>query len=283
MSAPETLRGGARQVARRIRAANYRRRHVGRSRAVLPAVAGGADPERLVPSPVFLLSSVRSGSTLLRVLLNSHSEICAPHEMHLANLKVSLSTPNVEASMKALGFEAGDLEDLLWDRMLHLALGRSGKSVIVDKTPQNTFRWKRLDRAWPRARYIFLLRHPVRVAESMARAWPAAEVSSHYGKVARYAAALDTARTSLDGFELRYEDLVAEPAAATQRLCSWLGVPWEEGMLRYGEQDHGRFRGRLGDWSPTIRSGVIRPPQPAPDPATIPDELREACRRLGYL
>jgi hypothetical protein len=283
MNRPDTVRTGARRVLRRIRAANYRRRRSGRSHGFLPAAPSGTEPERLVPAPVFLLSSVRSGSTLLRVLLNSHSQICAPHEMHLANLKVSLSTPNVEAAMKALGMSTEDIENLLWDRMLHLALGRSGKSIVVDKTPQNTYRWKRLDHAWPDARYIFLLRHPVRVADSMARAWPATELTSHYAKASRYAAALDVARMNLDGFELRYEDLVGDPTGTTQRLCTWLGVPWESNMLRYGEHDHGRFRGRLGDWSQTIRSGVIRPPQPAPDPAAIPAELREACRRLGYL
>ncbi|XDO64283.1 sulfotransferase [Streptomyces sp. RLB1-33] len=45
---------------------------------------------RLVDSPVFVLSSVRSGSTLLRVLLNSHSQIRAPHEMHLRTVHVHL-------------------------------------------------------------------------------------------------------------------------------------------------------------------------------------------------
>ncbi len=42
-----------------------------------------SDPrDRLVQRPCFLLSSVRSGSTLSRVILNSHSQIHSPHEMH---------------------------------------------------------------------------------------------------------------------------------------------------------------------------------------------------------
>jgi len=39
--------------------------------------------DRLVAAPVFILCTLRSGSTLLRVLLNSHSQIHAPHELHL--------------------------------------------------------------------------------------------------------------------------------------------------------------------------------------------------------
>jgi hypothetical protein len=279
MDVPDSARTSVRRMARRLRGGRFGPRATRRPLGILRP----HNPDRLIESPVFLLSSVRSGSTLLRVILNSHSQICAPHEMHLANLKVSLSTENSEAAMTAIGLDAEEIENLLWDRMLHLVLTRSGKSVVVDKTPQNSFRWRRLERTWPQARYILLLRHPVRVAESMISAWPKTEAASHYAKVVRYADALDAARSNLDGFELRYEDLVADPVGSTQRLCEWLGVPWEEDMLRYGEQDHGRFRGRLGDWSSTIRSGVIRPPQPDPDPADIPAELRDACRKLGYL
>ena len=39
--------------------------------------------DRMVRAPVFVMCTLRSGSTLLRVLLNSHSRIHAPHEIHL--------------------------------------------------------------------------------------------------------------------------------------------------------------------------------------------------------
>jgi sulfotransferase family protein len=250
--------------------------------ALLPAhgAGEGADPFRLVPAPVFLLSSIRSGSTLMRVVLNSHSQICAPHELHLRQVSVELPTPNAVAGMKEAGLSPRDLENLLWDRVLHLELLKSGKSVIVDKTPQNIFEWQRLLLVWPQARYILLLRHPVRIFESMRRAWPEDDLAGHYTLTTRYARLLAEARDQLPNITVRYEDFVAEPVRTTQDVCAYLGVPWEEGMLRYADREHGRFRGRLGDWSPTLRSGVIRPPQPPPE--VVPDELQEACRLLGY-
>ena len=55
-----------------------RRRRAPRSRVPYRV----ADP-RLLKEPAFVLSTVRSGSTLLRMLLDSHSQIHSPHEMHL--------------------------------------------------------------------------------------------------------------------------------------------------------------------------------------------------------
>ncbi|MEU9540350.1 sulfotransferase [Streptomyces mirabilis] len=117
----------------------------------LPYVAPPAP--RLVDSPVFVLSSVRSGSTLLRVLLNSHSQIRAPHEMHLRTVHVHLPRDFTAEAMRALELDKDELEHALWDRPLHLELTRSGKRIIVDKTPPNTLVWPRLHRCWPSARY----------------------------------------------------------------------------------------------------------------------------------
>jgi hypothetical protein len=242
--------------------------------------ADNADAQRLVPSPVFVLSATRSGSTLVRMVLDSHSQICAPHEMHLRQVKVDLSHPNAKIGMEACGLSERDLENLLWDRVLHLMLARSGKSVIVDKTPHNVRNWQRILDYWPEARYIFLLRHPVAVADSMHRAWPSEPKSQHYEVTTGFARNLAAARAALPGLTVRYEDFVADPATGSQEICEFVGVPWEESMLRYTEQSQGKYRSRLGDWSQTIRSGVIRPPQPLPD--HVPDELREACDLLGY-
>lgn len=271
MSGWETALASARRVARRARPVRT------------AVVAPSGDPKRLVTSPVFLLSSIRSGSTLLRVILNSHSQICAPHEMHLGRLKVELDGDNAKAGMRALGHTQRDLENLLWDRVMQLELARSGKSIIVDKTPQNTLGWKRLNRVWPRARYIFLLRHPVRVVESMVSAWPNDPIEGHYRKAERYAVALRDAQQSLGGIQVRYEDLTAEPERVTKQICSYLGVAWEPAMLKYGEHDHGRFVGRLGDWSAAIKSGSIKPAPAPPRSEDIPAELRNACQLLGYL
>lgn len=224
--------------------------------------------ERLVPAPVFLLSSVRSGSTVLRRMLDNHSRICAPHEMHMSMWRLETDSPNAKAALDAIDLTPGDLANLLWDRVMHLQLVKSQKSIIVDKTPRNTLLWKRIAGVWPEARFLLLLRHPARVAESLRSAHPNVPAETHYAEVERFAVALsDAQRGASNALTVRYEDLAADPEGTTKRIAEWLNVPWEPAMTSVSN-------GRRA-------SGL--PSQPDPDPSTIPSELRRACELLGYL
>src|SRR5690625_2834865 len=118
------------------------------------------ETDRLLDRPVFVISPVRSGSTLLRLLLNGHSRLHAPHELHIRRLEVNFRTKLSQRAMEACGLERGDIEHLLWDRVMHRELVRAGKEFIVEKTPSNSFVYKRIAACWPDARFICLLRHP---------------------------------------------------------------------------------------------------------------------------
>ncbi|MEV0907948.1 sulfotransferase family protein [Streptomyces hokutonensis] len=260
------------------------RRHLDAMPAPRPAADGYTAPRapRLVDSPVFVLSSVRSGSTLLRVLMNSHSRIRAPHEMHLRTLHVHLSREFTDDAMRALALDKEELEHVLWDRVLHLELQRSGKDVIVDKTPPNTLIWPRLHRCWPHARYILLLRHPGAVVASLTARRDDPDHEAIRTEVLGYAEKLEEARQQLDAHVMTYEELTAEPEKSTRGLCEYLGVPWESGMLDYGSQDHGVFRPQLGDWSSTLKSGRVQPARTADPDTELPPRLTELARAWGY-
>ncbi|MFG2966631.1 sulfotransferase family protein [Streptomyces sp. NPDC048288] len=238
---------------------------------------------RLVASPVFVLSSVRSGSTLLRVLLNSHSRIRAPHEMHLRTVHVRMSRDFTADAMKELALDRDELEHVLWDRVLHLELSRSGKDVIVDKTPPNTLIWPRLERCWPEAKFVLLLRHPGAVIQSLTNRRAEPNHEAIRAEVLSYAEKLEEARQSLPGAHvITYEDLTAEPERVTRGLCEYIGVPWESGMLDYGKQNHGTFKPKLGDWSKEIKSGRIQAARQADPTAELPPRLAEIAKAWGY-
>jgi hypothetical protein len=238
--------------------------------------------DRLLTRPIFILSPVRSGSTLLRYLLNAHSELHAPHELHLRRIAVEFETGLARTAMAELGHNKADLEHLLWDRVLHLELMRSGKKFIVEKTPGMAFAHQRIAACWPDARFIFLIRHPASIVQS----WEEAG-GNHQEFEKRTAVALgimravQRARERFDGLTVRYEDLTSDPASETQRICDYLSVTWEPGMLDYGQD--GVFVRGLGDWTDKIRSGSVQSGRDLPRPDQVPDQLLDISRAWGYV
>jgi Sulfotransferase family len=235
---------------------------------------------RLLTAPTFVLSTVRSGSTLVRVLLDSHSQICSPQELNLRDLNVTARDRYAEKALNEIGLDVGELEYVLWDWVLHRELEESGKRLLVSKAPRNVFIVDRIVQCWPDARFIFLLRHPAAIARSRQELRPQDDEERNTTMVRRYGEALEQARRAHDGLTVRYEDLAADPAAETRRLCEFLGVAWEPAMLDYGRFDHGRYRAGIGDWKEKIRSGEVQPPESPPD--EIPLALRELAVVWGY-
>jgi LPS sulfotransferase NodH len=245
-----------------------------------PGRSAAPRADRRMTAPVFVMCSVRSGSTLLRVILDSHSQIYAPHELHLKDLRVDLSNQYVEGAMDELGVGQSELEHMLWDRLLEEALIRSGKRILVNKTPDDVFIWRRIVQNWPDARFIFLLRHPAAITRSWhsARSWDMDEATD---SALRYMEAVEEVRRTLPGITVRYEELTAEPEDTTRRLCEFLGVEWEAQMLDYGGKNHGSLKAGLGDWTSKIRSGRIQ--QSKPIPTEIPPRLKDICEAWGYV
>ena len=241
----------------------------------------------LVPSPVFVLTTMKSGSTALRTALDRHSRICAPHELHLGSWNVSTSSRAAQAAIEADGLDGDQLADLLWDRVLHLHLVRSKKSVIVDKTPRNALLWRRIVAHWPDARFLVFTRHPLRVAEDIALARPDVPLTKHHLELERYAVSLHGAQRALNNvLTVRYEDLATDLAATTQSIAGWLDVPWEPEMLGYSDAAAaGPRRRRRRPPVPTTapRTPLALPAGPSlPPSADIPDTLHRACELLGY-
>ena len=273
MSWKESVNGALRRTGyelRRTTPAKARRRT-----AVRPG-------DRLLEQPGFVMCTLRSGSTLLRVLLDSHSQLHCPHEIHLRYLSVNLETKWVEGSMREMGLDQERLEYLLWDRLLQRELASSGKSKLVTKTPNDVFIADRIKACWPDAKLIFLLRHPAAIVRSRRNVQTDdADPEKNVALIRRYCEALERARQTYDGVTIRYEDLTSDPEATMRRVCEHLEVAFEPQMLDYGTHDHGRYKVGLGDWKDKIKTGQVQPPEPPPE--EIPEPLREIAATWGYL
>jgi LPS sulfotransferase NodH len=266
------------------RATGYELRRVGGPSAPTRGRRGRRPGDRLVRRPAFILCTLRSGSTLLRVILDSHSQLHAPHEIHLRYVSVSLDKQWSERSMKEMGLDETALRHLLWDRILDRELSTSGKPRLVTKTPNDVFIADAIRECWPDAQFVFLLRHPAMIARSrQAVLKPDADPERNVELIRGYCEALEAARSRFDGVTVRYEDLTSDPAPVVRRICAFLDVPFEPRMLDYGEFDHGRYKVGLGDWAEKIRMGRIQPPEPLPAEEDVPEPLREIAATWGYL
>jgi hypothetical protein len=239
--------------------------------------------DRLLRKPVFIMSPVRSGSTLLRVLVGGHSQLHAPHELHIRRLAVNFSTPFVKRSMGELDLGQADLEHLLWDRVMHREVVKHDKEFLVEKTPSNAFVWKRIAACWPDARYIFLLRHPV----SIARSWHESDPEKRSMEDAttdalRYMKAVERARGGLTGHTVHYEDLTADPETTLKGICSFLDLEYEPEMQDYGPRSKSDMKRGLGDWREKILSGAVQPGRELPTWDEVPEALRPICESWGY-
>ena len=258
-----------------------------------------AAPPRQLPAP-FVVGVPRSGTTLLRLQLDSHSDLAVGPD---TGFGVVASRPGADVSGPSdlldalvaldtwpdLLLDRADAERLLaavqpWSlgaglRALFQALAaREGKSRWGDKTPVHSACMPALARALPEARFIHLIRDGRDVAASV-RDQPFAPGDGSIEAIARdWEDRIVTARRDAGALvhyrEVRYERLVSAPESVLRELCEFIELPFDSGMLRAHERAgavFARLPERRADAGATAtraeriarHANVMRPPDPA--------------------
>ena len=218
-------------------------------------------------SPIaFILSSPRSGSTLLRVMLAGHPALLSPPELHLLpfnsmgersqELALShLGEGLQRAFMELKGIDAQQSQalvedliekDLSIERIYAMLLEQAGDRLLVDKSPTYAFHREILERAealFADAKYIHLVRHPYAVIESFCRMRMDKLIGLETADPDQLAESIWTRSNQniLDFFAaiaperhhlVRYEELVTEPSRVMQELCQFLDLGFDPSMLK---------------------------------------------------
>jgi len=219
--------------------------------------------------PIFVIGCPRSGTTLLTLMLSSHSRIAIPPETRFLvpvfRARRSFGDLAEKANRRELARQVVQREDT---KFAHLGLDRERvKKEIVAGPPTMgsalaaPYRLYAADRAkarwgdkrpgyvrevgvlralFPDLQVVHLVRDPRDCVGSLSRMrwWHHGTV----GALATWVHAVDCAaaarrRLPADAFhQLRYEDLVADPRTELQRLCAFLGEDFEPGMLAHQEE-----------------------------------------------
>jgi hypothetical protein len=242
--------------------------------AAVPVGAVKAAEQR--PDPVFVLCMGRSGSTLLRFLLDAHPELACPPETSMPALCGQLSVvwsliegaplaPERDAAPPRVPDAAVTGIRRMLDEMTGSYLERRGKRVFCDKSLSSARFADLLTQIYPGARFLCLYRHPMDVIRSGLDACPWG--LSGYGfdqyivgspgnavlALARYwlehAAQIRQVEQAYPErcHRIRYEDLVEDPEEVMRAVYEFIGVGAAPGVAercfsgdreRFGPGDH---------------------------------------------
>jgi protein-tyrosine sulfotransferase len=150
---------------------------------ISPESRNGLAPAGGVADPVFVLCMARSGSTLVRFLLDAHPELACPPETSLPALCGQLAVVWSLIEGAPLSANRGDAPPQVPDaaiagirRMLDEMTGgyltRRGKKRFCDKSLGSALTATLLLRIYPEARFVCLYRHPMDMIRSGLDACP---------------------------------------------------------------------------------------------------------------
>ncbi len=192
--------------------------------------------------PIFIVGMMRSGTSLVEQILASHPSVFGAGELKfwdVAWARYAASTAKGEDSERMLAVLAAEYLQLL--RTL------SGNAAyVVDKMPGNFMFLGLILAALPGARIINVQRHPVDTCLSIyfqdfevapTYTNDLAHLAHYYRQYLRVMAhwrSIAPAGTLLD---LPYEGLLEDQEAATRRMLSFVGLPWDARCLDFHQTD----------------------------------------------
>lgn len=259
--------------------------------------------------PVFVVGCPRSGTTLVRVMLDGLPGLAVPPETHwvvglrprrfaprpvtvddvLAHHRFEFWALDPAVVREAVAADPPTTYPELIDRVAGTYARHHGKPRWGDKTPGYLGHMPQLLAMFPEARFIHVIRDGRQVAVSLSeRPWgPRSAVVGAYWwrrkvrRGRRAGRALGPERYR----EVRLEDLIADPEGELRKLADYIGEPYDPAMLDYPERVLRRTQGAatkhlhkppttgLRDWERDL---------PARDVAVIEAVCAPLLRELGY-
>lgn len=205
--------------------------------------------------PFFVVGCGRSGTSLLRTMLNHHPSLSIPLESLFmidylkASQKISLTTLKKliinEPEIKEWGIKikkkdirkCSSTKDLV-TKVNYVYMKKRKKKIWGQKTPRFIRHWKLLKKHYPDSKFIFLVRDPRGTVNSLVKS------NVHFSNA--YFAAKRWKMDMLYGLDLlkkypkdtlviKFENLIISPEKELKRVCKILKVTYHPKMMKYSK------------------------------------------------
>ncbi|MDM8563416.1 sulfotransferase, partial [Candidatus Marithioploca araucensis] len=199
-----------------------------------------------ITTPIFLVDAERSGTTLLRLMLDHHPKIAFNYEFEFAvdQIDATGNFPDLSTYYEYLAYHRIFLEtDFKIDENLNypdlvnsFLLQKRDNKPIVGATVHHKFH--HLTRIWPQAKFIHLLRDGRDVARSnILMGW----AGNMFAGVDFWITAehlwqkLSSQLAPHQQMTIRYEELIQNPEEKLTQICHFIGVPFDKTMFDYAK------------------------------------------------
>jgi hypothetical protein len=248
--------------------------------------------------PIFIVGSPRSGTSLLRLILDSHPSIaCGPETHVLSDLDDSLGRHWIRLQRYGAEMEYwhGAYAEVFGRFQAEYA-ARKGKARWADKTPSHAQHLEFVTTLFPEAQVLHVIRDARQVTASALARWGwrrAWAIPATWRRSVEMARRHGSTAESGHYREVRFEELVGATEETLRGVFEWLGESWDPCVLEYDRFEHdGGGRNRKVSSAARSRGGGAidatraRRPGHRLDPVLAARTERIAGalnRELGYL
>lgn len=269
--------------------------------------------------PFFIIGTGRCGTTLLQAMLMCHERVSIPPEVHFyarfepGALGFACPVTDAEATEYAkavtgqwyweqLGLESEKFklavveggvrtrrELVLWllDELLK-GMGEAEPEglLIGEKSPHNEKYIDAILEDFPRAKFIHMYRDPRDVVVSFLKEWWWLEKSKWrtalYWRDVMQRQQREAERLGPEKYlTLRYESLVDDPEGELKRVCAFLGIEFDESMLRHHERKASGFLAVEKEWKQLTMQPIDKARHGRYRSKLTPAEIRLIERTVG--
>ena len=202
--------------------------------------------DKMEKPPIFIIGCPRSGTTLVRVILDTHPNICCGPETHLIgniktlNEKIDKNWKRLEPYGLSKDIHVKKLSDLF--KIYHNNYMKSKKKQRwAEKTPDNIFYVDFINKLFPNCQFINIIRDGRDVVCSYKERWGSKTIFTAIKKWNKIIDLTYEYRTKFNKeryMEIRYEEMVSNPEKETKRMMIFLGEKWIPELLEHHTKQH---------------------------------------------